>query len=88
MTQETLGQESLEFRAEVQQLLHILANALYTEREIFLRELISNASDALHRISMKAGHSRMWTIQTWSCPVGRRLNLKWTRAWPRPISTS
>ena len=53
MAQETPNQESLEFRAEVQQLLHILANSLYTEREIFLRELISNASDALHRIQFE-----------------------------------
>ena len=43
----------MEFRAEVQQLLNILANSLYTEREIFLRELISNASDALHRIQFE-----------------------------------
>src|SRR4051795_4894971 len=37
------------FRTEVKQLLNILAHSLYTEREIFLRELISNASDALNR---------------------------------------
>lgn len=43
-------QEAHEFRAEVQQLLHILAHSLYKDREIFLRELISNASDALNRI--------------------------------------
>lgn len=42
--------ESLEFRAEVQQLLRILSHSLYKEREVFLRELLSNASDALHRI--------------------------------------
>jgi molecular chaperone HtpG len=41
------------FRAEVQQLLNILANSLYTNREIFLRELISNASDALHRMKFE-----------------------------------
>lgn len=41
------------FRAEVQQLLHILAHSLYTDREIFLRELISNASDALHRFQFE-----------------------------------
>lgn len=46
-------EERLEFRAEVQQLLHILAHSLYTEREIFLRELISNASDALHRVQFE-----------------------------------
>ena len=45
--------ESLEFKAEVQQLLHILSRSLYKEREIFLRELISNASDALHRIQFE-----------------------------------
>ena len=45
--------ETLEFRAEVQQLLTILAHSLYTEREIFLRELISNASDALHLIQFE-----------------------------------
>jgi molecular chaperone HtpG len=42
--------ERHEFRAEIQQLLHILVHSLYTEREIFLRELVSNASDALNRL--------------------------------------
>jgi molecular chaperone HtpG len=41
------------FRAEVRQLLQILAHSLYTDREIFLRELISNASDALHRVQFE-----------------------------------
>jgi molecular chaperone HtpG len=44
---------SYEFRAEVRQLLNILVHSLYTEREIFLRELISNASDALNRIQFE-----------------------------------
>ncbi|MCC6627008.1 MAG: molecular chaperone HtpG [Chloroflexi bacterium] len=41
------------FRAEVKQLLQILAHSLYTDREIFLRELLSNASDALHRLQFE-----------------------------------
>ncbi|MCS6881417.1 MAG: molecular chaperone HtpG [Oscillochloridaceae bacterium] len=45
--------ESLTFKAEVQQVLHILAHSLYTDREIFLRELISNASDALNRVQFE-----------------------------------
>ena len=49
----TTQPESLEFKAEVQQLLHILSRSLYTEREIFLRELISNASDALNRVQFE-----------------------------------
>lgn len=41
------------FQAETQQLLDILIHSLYTEREIFLRELISNASDALNRLQFE-----------------------------------
>lgn len=46
-------QTTLEFRAEIQQLLNILVHSLYRDREIFLRELISNASDALNRIQFE-----------------------------------
>ncbi len=41
------------FKAETRQLLNILIHSLYTEREIFLRELISNASDALTRLNFE-----------------------------------
>jgi HSP90 family molecular chaperone len=44
------GAETVAFKAEIRQLLDILVHSLYTEREIFLRELISNASDALNRV--------------------------------------
>ena len=42
--------ESHQFKAEIRQLLDILIHSLYQERDIFLRELISNASDALTRV--------------------------------------
>ncbi len=50
--------ETFELKTEIRQLLDILIHSLYKEREIFLRELISNASDALTRI-----HFEMLTNQ-------------------------
>ena len=49
----TPAPETVAFRAEIRQLLDILIHSLYTDREIFLRELISNASDALHRLQFE-----------------------------------
>jgi molecular chaperone HtpG len=46
--------EEFEYRAEMKQLLHLIVHSLYTHPEIFLRELISNSSDALNKIRFRA----------------------------------
>ncbi|MCC6474371.1 MAG: molecular chaperone HtpG [Burkholderiales bacterium] len=50
----TANREALGFQAEVKQLLHLMIHSLYGNREIFLRELISNASDAADRLRFEA----------------------------------
>ena len=54
MTTTTQGKETLGFATEVRQLLHLMIHSLYSNREIFLRELVSNASDACDRLRFAA----------------------------------
>ena len=51
---ETTNKKNLSFKAEVSKLLDLVANSLYSEREIFLRELISNSADACEKLRYQA----------------------------------
>ena len=49
-----MTKQTLSFQAEVQQILHLVTHSLYSNKEIFLRELVSNASDACDKLRFEA----------------------------------
>ena len=81
------GKKPRQFRAEVRKVLHILTNSLYTNREIFLRELISNASDALDKLRYRMNRGE--TPRRAELPLEIRISLDKSivaRQSQRPIS--
>lgn len=67
----TTTPQSFEFQAEIKQLLDIVIHSLYTEKEIFIRELVSNASDALEKLR----HVQLTEKEILDDHVGLEINL-------------
>jgi molecular chaperone HtpG len=56
--------EQLEFQAETRQLLDLMIHSVYSEKDIFLRELVSNASDALDKLRLEAFQNKELDVDT------------------------
>ena len=54
MSTDTIAPESRSFEADVAKLLHLMVHSVYSDRDVFLRELISNAADARERLRFEA----------------------------------
>ena len=63
-TSQAVASESHEFKAETRKLLDIVARSLYTDKEVFIRELISNASDALEKFRFLSSTHQITNIVT------------------------
>jgi TNF receptor-associated protein 1 len=69
------GPQTLEFQAETRKLLDIVTNSIYTDKEVFLRELISNASDALEKYRYKTVNNEVVTAGADSNALACEINI-------------
>jgi len=67
--------EQYEFKAETKKLLDIVAKSLYTDKEVFIRELISNASDACEKLRFLQGSSQLQDIHDEDIPLQVKLSV-------------
>ena len=58
-----MSKETRQFETEVKQILDLMINSLYSHREIFLRELISNSSDALDKLRFEEINHKDWAVE-------------------------
>lgn len=70
----TTAPEQYEFKAETKKLLDIVAKSLYTDKEVFIRELISNASDACEKLRYLQGTHQIKDIHDDGLPLQVRLS--------------
>src|SRR6201997_1357721 len=75
--------ETLGFQAEVKQLLHLMVHSLYSNKEIFLRELISNASDACDKLRFEV----LADPALWESDAELRIRVRYDKA-ARTITVS
>jgi len=64
MSTETMPTETIEFQAEARQLLQLMIHSIYSTKDVFIRELISNSSDALDKLRLAAYQDKDLEVDT------------------------